>query len=114
MKTLLKPPSCYIHCLLENKELVCLLNSLTQYYSQTNPIYHAELIISNKEWAPIKYDGVTYGHKRKDTNISLDGLNCVDIHADKIIFKYDKGDDVTVPVTDDFFYYMEWEDDYYG
>ena len=109
----LTPPSCYINTLLDNKEVICLLNTLTKYYSQTGRKYHAELVVSNNEWEPVKNDGVTLGRKRKDITVSLDGLNCVYIESDRILFKYTNETELNVPVTKDFFYYMNWEEDYY-
>ena len=108
----LTPPSCYINTL-PSREIICLLNSLTDYYSQTGRKYHAELIISNNNWIPVKEDGVTLGHKREDLHISLDGLTHVNIEDSEIIFKYKDKDTVKVPVTKDFFYQLEWDEDYY-
>lgn len=111
-KVKLTPPSCYIHTLLTNQEIICLLNSLTEYYNQTGKRYHAELVISNNEWTPVKEDGVTLGRRRKDTLVSLDDLKCVIIESDKIIFKYLESS-VEVPVTKNFFFYFNWEIAYY-
>lgn len=108
----MKPPLAYINSL-DNREVICLLNTLTKYYSQTGKVYHAELYISNNTWEPIKSNGVTLGRKRKDVLIDLSGLVEISVESGAIRFKYDTGDVVDFPVTDDFFYYMEWEDDYY-
>ena len=107
----LVPPFVYIHSL-DNKEIICLLNALTGYYSQT-VAYHARLYVSNNTWEPIKDEGRILGHKRKDTCISLDDLFKIVIDSDRITFEYKDKNIVEFPVTKDFFFYMEWEEFYY-
>lgn len=106
----LTPPLVYINSL-DNKEVICLLNSLTKYYSQTGIVYHAELYVSNNVWVPVKEDGVTLGRKREDIQINLDGLVKINVKDKCICFTYDDGEVMEFPVTKDFFYYMEYEDD---
>ena len=107
----LTPPLVYINSL-DNKEVICLLNALTEYYSQT-VVYHAKLCVSNNTWEPIKYDGRVLGHKRKDSCICLDDLFKINVHSDKIIFEYEDKSIVEFPVTKNFFFYLEWEESYY-
>ena len=107
----LVPPLVYINSL-DNKEVICLLNALTEYYSQT-VVYHAKLYVSNNTWEPIEYDGIVLGHKRKDVCICLEGLFKIIVDSNRITFEYKDKNIVEFPVTKDFFFYMEWEESYY-
>ena len=51
----LNPPNCRINdeSLLENEEVNSLLDSITNFFSQQNIIYDAELTVSNNEWEDV-------------------------------------------------------------
>ena len=57
-----KPPS----------EVYSLINTLTEYFSQTNTIYDAELLVSNNEWYDLP--GLPGCRKRKDITFQLNEL----------------------------------------
>lgn len=114
MKKELTPPLCYIHTLLDNKEIICLLDSLAKYYSQTGEIHPAKLMVSNNEWAPIIRGGNVLGHERVDIPIALDLLVKVYVESNEVCFIYSNDTMVRVKIGADFFYYFEWEDNYYN
>lgn len=99
--------------LLDNPEVVNLLKSITEYYSQVNVIYDAELVLTNCEYETVYTDSGSY-RKRKDYCFNLRHLDCVVFCSDKICFKLFNNVRVVVPVGKDFMYFFEWEGDYYG
>ena len=113
----LNSPSCRINdnSLLANEELNSLLDSITDFFSQQNVIYTAELTVSNNEWDTVYNEfGERIGQKRKDISFDLSELTHIILDAGNIIFKVGFMEKIfKIPVTDKFFYFFEWEPGYY-
>ena len=92
-------------------EVYSLINSLTNYFSQTGTIYDAELTVSNNEW--ISIPSLPGCRKRKDYTFSLTKLKEVHVKKDKIVFKLNKGNECIVNLSEDFFYFIECEEAFY-
>lgn len=110
----LKSPTCKFNDLnlLNNEEVECLLESIKEFFNQRNIIYDAELTVSNNEWeAKPEYPGAKF---RKDATFNLSDLKHIEINADNILFKvgcFEKT--YKIKVTDDFFFFFNWERAYY-
>lgn len=110
----LTPPMLYMHGPVVNNEVTSLINSLTEFFSQTNVVYLADLIVSCNEWEVIKNRfGENIGKKRKDISFPLNTLKRLDVYEDCLVFTL--VDDVVhrVKVNKRFFYFFEWEHAYY-
>ena len=99
--------------LLDNHEVVNLLKDFTDYYSQSNVIYDAEVILTNCEYETVYGDFGSY-RKRKDYTFNLRHLESIKFCYDKICFKLINSESLIVPVGKNFMYSIEWEEDYYG
>ncbi|WP_296882144.1 hypothetical protein [uncultured Methanobrevibacter sp.] len=110
----LNPPTMEVveEDLLDNKEVCELLDSLTDYFSQTNVIYDAELTVTNCEYETVSGDFGVY-RKRKDYSFNLRLLVSVKLFCDRIVFELANGLKYTVLVGDDFLFFLEWEDSFY-
>jgi hypothetical protein len=107
----LKPPLLYI----DEKskpfsEVYSLINSLTEYFNQTDVIYDAELSVSNNDWEDVP--GLPGCRKRQDITFSLNELTEIHVKPDKIIFKLTQ-DEHSINLSKDFFYSIEYEEAYY-
>jgi len=91
-------------------EVYSLINTLTEYFSQTGTIYDAELTCSNNEWYDIK--GLPGCRKRKDITFHLNELKEIIIKPNKIIFKLHEKEQ-TINYSENFFYIIEYEEAYY-
>jgi len=85
-------------------EIYSLINSLTEYFSQTNTLYNAELTCSNNEWEDIQ--GLPGCKKRKDITFKLNKLTEIHIKPDKIIFKLQETEH-TINLSKNFFYVID-------
>lgn len=113
----LNPPTCKIndYQLLENEEVNSLLDSIADFFSQQNVIHDAELIVSNNEWDTVYNEfGKPIGQKRRDISFDLSELKEITLDAGNITFKVGFFEEIfKIPVTDKFFYFFEWEEDFY-
>lgn len=99
----------------DNKEIQSLERCLVKYYSQKQVIYEATLVLSNSEWQTLNSKYGKY-RKRIDYSVELMKLKKVNVYGRHIDFTVDdNGHDavVRVVVTDNFFYSIECEDDFY-
>lgn len=112
---ILKPPSLYIEetCNLNNPEINSLINSITEYFSQTNIVYDAELTVSNNEWEDIP--GVPGARRRKDISFPLNELVEIHLKKDGITFKLNDLQETehSLNVGENFFYFMDYERAFY-
>ena len=109
---ILKPPLLYMD---ENckpfPEVYNMINSITEYFSQTGTIYYAELMVSNNEWREMP--SLRGCRKRHDITFPLSELIEVHVKEDEIVFKLDNETEHSINLSDDFFYNLEYEDEYY-
>lgn len=110
----LTPPMLYMYGDIVNDEVKSLINSITDFFSQTNMIYLADLTVSCNEWENIKDNyGVPLGKKRKDVIFPLNKLSRLDVYDDCLKFTLNNDTVHTIKITQDFFYFFTWERDYY-
>jgi len=110
----LTPPMLYLHGSIVNEEVTSLINCLTEFFSQTNVVYLADLTVSSNEWEVVKNRfGENIGKKRKDITFPLNSLKKLDVYEDCLVFTL--VDDVVyrVKLNKRFFYFFEWERAYY-
>lgn len=101
--------------LLSNPEVHSLLVDISDYFSQTNVIYHAELVLSNNDYDTIYGEFGKY-KKRRDFSFRMIELSQVVLYDGYIDFIVDDGcanNTFRVKVGKDFFYFFEWESSYY-
>ena len=105
----LKPPMCMVDQNREkNEEVDSLLDALTEFFSQRNVVFLADLTVSNNEWEDIKG-----GRKRKDFTVPLNSLVKVEVYSDKLIFSLLDGSVQEIVIGKNFFWFFEWEPAYY-
>ena len=92
-------------------EVYNLINSITEYFSQTGTVYDAELTVSNNEWREIS--GLPGCRKRHDITFPLNELIEIRVKKDEIIFKLDDDKEHSINLSNSFFYDLEYEDGYY-
>ena len=96
-------------------EVNCLLESLTNYFSQNGIIYDAELIVSNCEYEELQSKFGKY-KKRIDYSFKLRYLEKIVLYDECIEFHVldnDITNVIRVKVGKNFFYFLEWENEYY-
>ena len=113
----LHPPTCEWKTtkLKDNPEVNSLLDCITEFFTQSETIYNATLTVTNNEWCELTGDFGNY-RKRLDFGFNLMDLKKVTLYDKYIDFKVVvKGNtsNYRINVTDDFFYYLQWEDEYY-
>ena len=81
----LTPPMLYLHGSIVNEEVTSLINCLTEFFSQTNVVYLADLTVSSNEWEVVKNRfGENIGKKRKDIMDKIENLE------DEVTYLYSK------------------------
>lgn len=104
-----KPPMCMVDQNRErNEEVDSLLDALTEFFSQRNVVYLADLTVSNNKW--VKCDG---GKKRKDFTFPLNSLVKLEVYSDKLVFSLLDGSVHELVIGKDFFWFFDWEPAYY-
>lgn len=110
----IEPPTLYV--LPDVKlcsELDSLISDIQGFFAQScDCFYRADLVLSNNTWVPIQ--GVVGGRRRLDVSFDLVKLIDVKIYNDLIMFTLKDGSVYSLRLTKDFFYFLEWEDDYYN
>ena len=114
----LHPPTCEwkTNGLKDNPEIKSLLDCITGFFAQSETIYNATLTLTNNEWFELNGDFGNY-RKRLDFGFNLMDLKKVTLYDKYIDFNVVVNSNVSnyrVNVTDDFFYYLQWEDEYYN
>ena len=105
----LKPPMCMVdQNRKRNEEVDSLLDALTDFFSQRNVVYLADLTVSNNKW--VECNG---GKKREDLTFPLNSLVKVEVYSEKIIFSLLDGASHTVLIGKNFFWFFDWEPAYY-
>ena len=113
----LHPPTCEWknNGLKDNPEIKSLLDCITEFFTQSETIYNATLTLTNNEWYELTGDFGNY-RKRLDFGFNLIDLKKITLHDTYIDFKVivkGNASNYRVNITDDFFYYLQWEDEYY-
>jgi len=114
----LKPPEITIisRKLLVNPEIKSLLETIREYYKQVQVIYYADLIMSNNEYETVYSEFGDY-KKRINTSFRLIDLTGVIVYDEYLIFTVIDNtiiNHIKVEISNDFFYFLEWEDGYYA
>ena len=108
-------PMMYFRDSVLNDEVKNLINSLTDFFNQTNVVYLADLIVSCNEWVNVKNDfGEVIGKKRVDISFPLNKLVRLDVYEDCLKFTLTDDTVYKVKVNKRFFYFFDWENDYYS
>lgn len=112
---ILNSPSIYFNTSNLNEEVKSLLNSITRFFNQKNTVYLADIIFYNNQWETVKNKyGQSIGKKQKTIQFPLHLLSQINVNEENIEFKLTDDTCYTITYSKDFYYTLEWEDDYYG
>ena len=105
----LKPPMCMVDQNRErNEEVDSLLDALTEFFSQRNVVFLADLTVSNNEW-----DNCNGGRRRKDFTFPLNSLVKLEVYSERLVFSLLDDSVHEVVIGKNFFWFFEWEPAYY-